>query len=62
MSFLEKLTKPEAYTAQFEPANLELKKPAKQLCWEFNQTQSSDTDRKGAILVSYLEPIMKWFL
>lgn len=50
MSFLEKLTKPEAYTAQFEPSNLELQKPAKQLCWEFNQAQPNDVDKKSAIL------------
>ena len=50
MSFLEKLTKPEAYTSQFEFSNLELQMPAKQLCWEFNQAGPSDAEEKSNIL------------
>lgn len=50
MSFLEKLTKLEAYSAQFELSNLELQKPAKQFCWEFNQAPPNDRARKSEIL------------
>lgn len=50
MNFLEKLTKPEAYTAQFNFSNLELQIAAKQLCWEFNQSQPNETAQKQEIL------------
>ena len=46
MTFLEKLTAPAAYTAQFEYSHLELQLPAKQLCWEFNQTRPDDMAAK----------------
>ncbi|GLS91433.1 maltose acetyltransferase [Psychromonas marina] len=50
MSFLDKITTPKAYTAQFEFSHLELQLPAKQLCWEFNQTNPQDSAKKGEIL------------
>ena len=50
MSLLEKLSKAEAYTSQFEYSDLDLQLPAKQLCWEFNQAEPSDSVRKGKIL------------
>lgn len=50
MSFLNTLTKPEAYTSQFERSNLDLQMAAKQLCWEFNQVHPHDTAKKGEIL------------
>ena len=50
MNFLEKLTTLKPYISQFTPSDLDLQLPAKQLCWEFNQTQPSDTAKKGEIL------------
>lgn len=50
MSFLDKLTAPEPYVSQFEFADIALQMPAKQLCWEFNQTQPNEVDKKRAIL------------
>ncbi|UPW17237.1 sugar O-acetyltransferase [Agarivorans sp. TSD2052] len=50
MSLLEKLTKAEAYTSQFEYSDIELQLPAKQLCWEFNQAPPSDSAKKAEIL------------
>ena len=61
MTFLEKLTAPAAYTAQFEYSHLELQLPAKQLCWEFNQTRPDEMEVKREILSklfgSYLEQV-----
>ena len=50
MTFLEKLTALEAYTAQFEYSHLELQLPAKQLCWEFNQARPDEMEVKRKIL------------
>jgi len=50
MSLLEKLTTDAAYTAQFEYSQLELQMPAKQLCWQYNQTKPDDTVTKEEIL------------
>lgn len=50
MTFLEKLTAPAAYTAQFEYSHLELQLPAKQLCWECNQARPDDMAARQAIL------------
>lgn len=50
MTFLEKLTAPTAYTAQFEYSHLELQLPAKQLCWEFNQARPDEMASRQAIL------------
>ena len=50
MSFLDKLTKPEAYIAQFEFSNLELQRPAKQLCWELNQAGPNEGKKRSDIL------------
>jgi len=49
MTFLEKLTAPAAYTAQFDYSHLELQLPAKQLCWELNQAKPDDMQAREAI-------------
>jgi len=50
MAFIDKLTTPNAYIAQFHPSHLELQRAAKQRCWEFDQVQPSDNAQKQAIL------------
>lgn len=50
VSFLDKLTKQQAYISQFELEDLTLQAPAKQLCWEFNQTAPKEAELKQAIL------------